>query len=70
MASADLPKVFCYKENAFFPASDFIDDPKLGRIHNVDPPHIDTGTRLERSGEGFVLIAKKVSGVLGDEEDD
>jgi hypothetical protein len=54
---------FCYKENAFFPTDQFIDDSKWGRVHNVTPRHSINGTNIDAP-------PRSTRGVLGDDEED
>jgi len=63
MPSANPPKEFCYKENAFFPVEQFIDDLKWGRVHNVTPRHTINGTHIDE-------LPQSTRGVLGDDDED
>ena len=47
MSKDDPEEEFCYKENAFFPRSEFSNHPVWGRVHNTTPSHTTLGTDLD-----------------------
>ncbi len=47
MDTNPLPKDYCFRENAFFPVDQFIDDPKWGKVHKIKPWHTILGTVIE-----------------------
>jgi hypothetical protein len=46
MSENDSDEEFCYKENAFFPRSEFFDHPTWGRVHDKAPCHTILGTDI------------------------